>query len=327
MMNEVLDLRMDSEDELEQPIRALPPAAAGQLAPRFQGQAVLHQHGGLSAPPPAGFVLHVPQAQDQQVLQLQVQLEQLTQLMGAGGAELMHHLRQMNTLVQNHSNQLLQLDSLREQQHPEAPSQEQWNLLDQWSRGIHGAVSQLMQERGPHFQLLEWIQKNISDLSDSMRTISSVIQASNVLLRDMGGSIAHLQRFEAGFSFIKERVATLQTTVEQTYQSDSEDKSHLQSQLENLHTSLQQCTLTLEVHKGGLAKIHACIQAQEKSHLECQERLNFLDASIQSIVSSHTGLQSRLDQLEAFLRSSSSLSSTPPHILIATINSHPSGYY
>ncbi len=90
----------------------------------------------------------------------------------------MDRLKKMNTVVKHHNDQLLQLDRLREshQQAPGTPSQEQWNLLDQWSREIHAAVGQLVQERSPHFQMLEWFQKNIADLVDASRTTSSVIQ-------------------------------------------------------------------------------------------------------------------------------------------------------
>ena len=200
--------------------------------------------------------------------------------MESGGVELLSQLRQMNTMDQEHGNHLHLLDMQGNKE--DAPSQEQWILLDKWAREIHGAVTQLMAERAPSMQLLEWIQKRVSDLSDSIKTTCSVIQAWDTLLSNIRDQISHLQKLVGGFSFLKERIAYLQNTIDQNSQSDSDRKTEQHDKFTALHHSMSQHTMTMEEHLRKISNLIIFAQQQETLNQTQNQRMTNLETELKN---------------------------------------------
>ena len=137
-----------------------------------------------------------------------------------------------------------------------------------------------MAERAPSMQLLEWIQKRVSDLSDSIKTTRSVIQAWDTLHSNMRDQISHLQKLEGGFSFLKERIAYLQNTIEQNSQSDADRKIEQYDKFTALHHSMSQHTMTMEEHLRKISNLIIFAQQQETLNQTQNQRMINLETEL-----------------------------------------------
>jgi hypothetical protein len=118
--------------------------------------------------------------------------------------------------------------------------QEKWHHLEEWTQRVQSAIQQLFQERTPTLLMLENLQKDITDVGQTLNATCTVIQNWIPLLNGLQEETKSLQGIRGGLDFLKEKVAQLFALHDAQSHSEGEESKNLQHQLNTLQRLLNQ---------------------------------------------------------------------------------------
>jgi hypothetical protein len=79
--------------------------------------------------------------------------------------------------------------------------QEKWHHLEEWTKKVQSAIQQLFQERTPTLLMLENLQKNITDVGQTLNATCTVIQNWIPLLNELQEETKSLHGIRGGLTF------------------------------------------------------------------------------------------------------------------------------
>ena len=185
----------------------------------------------LTSPPsqlilPGATQLTTPATHPQQeVLQLQQQLQELTHWVERGGGEFLHQLQSMKDMVAQQDTNFRNLSS---NQTPEG-----------WNHRVEEAITALLNERSSIHQILDFMRGNVLTLGHAMGITGAFIQTNTPILQNVHDEMTQLKnkahissiepnqlvlehqqfnctfiRMEGTCNFLKDRLVTLEITVQ-----------------------------------------------------------------------------------------------------------------
>ena len=116
--------------------------------------------------------------------------------------------------------------------------QEKWHHLEEWTKKVQSAIQQLFQERTPTLLMLENLQKNITDVGQTLNATCTVIQNWIPLLNELQEETKSLHGIRGGLDFLKEKVAQLFALHDAQSHSEGEESQNLHNQLDTLQRLL-----------------------------------------------------------------------------------------